>query len=171
MPKHAQYLAQEFADGNWRTARRFNSAEAAWNLATCFTKGRVTFKNRPVPRPEGLDDEGDGRSIVKRQYRVRYHPFHDTNGDDIATQLRIYLYDKDENGTVCISRARLELFAKANGFWSDGYATLNNGQVRMNVGNRLRARLRKKPDWSPEWPAAPAPLDDGATSLANDVPD
>lgn len=100
------------------------------------------------------EDEGaeGGRSIVKKVYRVRYKPTDNTNGDAIAQELREYLETEKDDGTPGIDRERLAAFAKANGFWDEKYTRLNNGQVRMNVGNKLRAKLRKNPDWQPVWP-------------------
>lgn len=103
---------------------------------------------------EGAEEDApEGRSIVKRAYQVRYRPTQNTNGDQIAQDLRAYLEDTADDGSPCINRERLIRFAKANGFWDAKYTHLNNGQVRMNVGNKLRNRIKKDADFNPEWPS------------------
>jgi hypothetical protein len=46
--------------------------------------------------------------------------------------------------------ARFVKFAKANDCWVPAYGSLNHGMARMNVANRLRAKIRKKAeiDWN-----------------------
>lgn len=98
---------------------------------------------------DGDGDEADGdegRSIVRRKYRDAYRPNQHTNGDDLARQMKDHLTDDGH-----IDRAKLVRFAKANKVWDEKYENLNNGQVRMNVGNRIRARLRKEAEYSVAW--------------------
>lgn len=108
--------------------------------------------------PEGAEedgDEGEGDepqfkgSIVKPKYRKQYAPKNDTCGDDIALTLADYLAGEDDGGDKCLDLPKLVRFAKANDCWVDKYAKLNPGQVRMNVGNRLRAKVRK--GYEPKW--------------------
>ena len=88
------------------------------------------------------NDEAPSRSIVKKSYKRAYKPFHQTCGDDFAGLLRQHLEIVTEEGKR-IDPDRLERFAKANDCWVPGYANLNVGQRRMNVGNRLRAKVAK----------------------------
>jgi len=52
-------------------------------------------------------------------------------GDDVSTAL------------AGVELEALIKFAKANGVDTDKYAHLNNGQKRMNIGNRLRNLVKK----------------------------
>lgn len=102
----------------------------------------------------GGDDEGEqSKSIVKPKYRQIYKPHKMTNGDDLARELKDYLMvSENEDGKACVDEALLKRFAKANDCWTESYATLNVGQRRMNIGNRLRAKVRKDPEFKIEWP-------------------
>lgn len=56
-----------------------------------------------------------------------------TKGSELATSVAIY-----------DTRDKLTAFAKANGCWNDKYDKLPNpGLIRMNVLNRLRAKVKK----------------------------
>ena len=56
-----------------------------------------------------------------------------TKGSELATSVAVYN-----------TRDKLAAFAKANGCWDDKYDKLPNpGLIRMNVLNRLRAKIRK----------------------------
>ena len=92
------------------------------------------------------DEEGEegGKSIVKRVYKTKYRPHHMTCGDELSGLISAHVIDKDnEDGEPRVNRERLVRFAKLNGCWDERYVRLNVGQVRMNVGNRLRAKVRK----------------------------
>lgn len=90
------------------------------------------------------DEEGsdEGKSIIKRKYKTKYKPFKMTNGDDLAQQLKEYL-TYDDGGVDRIDGELLKRFAIANECWVKEYVLLNPGQRRMNVGNRLRAKVRR----------------------------
>lgn len=48
--------------------------------------------------------------------------------------------------------AGLKTFAQLNGVWDDKYAMLPNpGLRRMNVLNRLRAKMKREPDYKVKW--------------------
>lgn len=98
-----------------------------------------------------VEGEDGGRSIVKRKYRVLYRPNRNTNGDELAQLMREHLEYQDEGGEMKIDVALLKRFAQANDCWVPVYAKLNAGQQRMNVGNRLRAKCRKDPDYKIKW--------------------
>lgn len=102
---------------------------------------------------QDIEVESEGRSIVKAKYRAIYRPNRNTNGDDLAQQLRVYLEYEGEDGNMHIDADKLARFAKANDCWVESYASLANvGQQRMNVGNRLRAKVRKDPEYAIKWP-------------------
>ena len=99
---------------------------------------------------EALDDETDeepseGRSVVKRAYKTRYKPFKSTCGDELAALVRRHLEVKTEEG-LRIDPVKLRTFAVANDCWQDRYNQLNVGMRRMNVVNRLRAKVKKGHD-------------------------
>lgn len=89
------------------------------------------------------DDAPEGKGMIKAKYKKVYKPFKMTNGDDLNLLLAEHLKYKDENGKLRINQVKLVKFAKANDCWVDGYKHLNVGQQRLNVGNRLRARIKK----------------------------
>jgi len=89
------------------------------------------------------EEENEGGSLVKKKYKQAYRPFHDRCGDDLSQQISDHVTVEDEDGNVRIDRVLLRRFAKANDVWADRYNDLNNGMARMNIANRLRARIRK----------------------------
>jgi len=102
---------------------------------------------------EGDDEEKATASIVKAKYREKYRPHKMTNGDNIAKKCHeLFMTKKDED----TKKPRLDFdafvkFAKANGVWVEAYRTLknrhgerNNGLIRMNIVNRIRAKARRK---------------------------
>ena len=101
------------------------------------------------------DDEEEGadlRSVVKSKYREKYRPHKGTCGDDLAKKLRdrfMTLRDPDTKKPR-LDFAAFMAFAKANDVWVEGYKRLknrdgsrNDGLIRMNCANRLRAAVRK----------------------------
>lgn len=93
---------------------------------------------------EGDDeDEPQGNSIIKPKYKTRYKPFKMTNGDDLNKLLAEHLKVKDELGKPRVDAARLKRFAQANGVWAPEYVKLNLGMQRLNIGNRLRGKIRR----------------------------
>lgn len=97
-------------------------------------------------RDEQNDEEpSEGRSVVKRTYKTRYKPFKSTCGDELAALVRRHLEVKTEDG-LRIDPVKLRTFAAANDCWQDRYDSLNVGMRRMNVVNRLRAKVKKGHD-------------------------
>jgi hypothetical protein len=99
-----------------------------------------------------LEDEENsgGRSIVKAKYKEAYKPHKDKNGDELSFRLNDHVSKLDKNGDTRISLVLLKKFAEANGCWVPSYASLksrtggwNAGMARMNVANRLRAKIRR----------------------------
>lgn len=92
---------------------------------------------------EDGDEPEEGRSMIKDKYKKVYKPFKMTNGDDLNQLLAQHLKYKDDDGKLRVNKAKLVAFAKANDCWVDDYKHLNVGQQRLNVGNRLRAKIKK----------------------------
>jgi len=88
------------------------------------------------------EDSDEGKSIIKAKYKTRYRPFKMTCGDDISQLVTKHVtVDLGKDGKH-VDRSKLEHFAKLNSCWDAKYASLNVGMVRMNVANRLRAKVR-----------------------------
>jgi hypothetical protein len=113
-------------------------------------------KSKTVATDEISDDDGEdeaevedepesdeGASVVKRKYKTRYRPFKMTCGDDLAKLISDHVSSEGDDGEVRIDRVKLRRFALVNGVWDPKYAHLNIGMQRMNVANRLRAKVRK----------------------------
>lgn len=108
-------------------------------------------KRSKARKPRDEDDEDDepeeqdeGKSIIKSKYKTKYRPWKMTCGDDLAQQLSKHLKVKDEDdGKMRVDAAKLKRFALANDCWDPKYAHLNVGMRRLNVANRLRAKIRK----------------------------
>ena|SRR5262245_65244078 len=97
--------------------------------------------NEEVESDDNEEDEPKvERSIVKRKYRQLYAPKNRSCGDELAQLVTAHVKD-EENEIVDLDKLRR--FAQLNGCWVDDYKNLNPGQQRMNVGNRLRAKVRK----------------------------
>lgn len=92
------------------------------------------------------DTRPEGASIIKRKYKEAYRPHSMTCGDNLARDISAHVIEQvmvDDKEVTRVSLAKLRKFAKANDCWVEGYASLNIGQARMNVGNRLRAKVKK----------------------------
>jgi hypothetical protein len=86
---------------------------------------------------------GKSASVVRNSYKLKYQPHGATCGDDLAYRLREDLKTIGDDGEERIDLERLLAFAIANDCWVSTYARLNPGMQRMNVVNRLRAKVRK----------------------------
>lgn len=102
----------------------------------------------PIEEIVEQDGEPASRSVVPPKFRKRYAPNNDSNGDSFSQELRDYLeveilgQDGELRGHG-IDTAKLRRLAEANGCWKPEYEHLNAGMQRMNVGNRLRAKVRR----------------------------
>lgn len=81
-------------------------------------------------------------SIVNPKYKKQYGSGQN-NGDDIAVELQFYCVVKDDKGRERTSEVMLRQVCEVNEIDFSRYEHLNIGQQRMNVGNRLRGRLKK----------------------------
>lgn len=104
------------------------------------------------------DEEDASRSVIKAKYKTKYRPHKMTCGDGLAKQVReAFMTKKDpDTGKPRLDFEAFVTFAKANDCWVEGYRSLkdrhgnrNNGMIRMNVINRLRARVKagNKVEW------------------------
>lgn len=92
---------------------------------------------------EDEDEESEGKSVVKRVYKQRYRPFKQRCGDELAVLITNHVSTEGEDGEMRIDPVKLKRFAKHNDCWVDSYAFLNVGMQRMNVRNRLAAKVRR----------------------------
>lgn len=143
-------------------------AIAALSIASKSPQGRalkkVTARKAAVEDADegadddlGGDDEGDespaaSGSIVKPKYRKRYQPTKGTCGDDLAYEMQEYLkVAENDAGEMRVDTDLLRRFAQANDCWDKKYSACNPGVARMSITNRLRAKLRKTPDYLVKW--------------------
>lgn len=98
---------------------------------------------------EDDSDADQSRSVVKAKYKAQYRPFKHRCGDDLSERINSHVVRENDAGEMRVNRKALERFARANGCWSPVYAGLrdrfgnwNAGMARMNIANRLRAKLR-----------------------------
>lgn len=82
-------------------------------------------------------------SIVKKKYREAYKKNGFSCGDQLSEELKLYLIVPGQIG-ICLKRLRA--VAEKNDCWRDTYAKLNAGQMRMTIGNRLRAKMEMGDD-------------------------
>ncbi len=90
-----------------------------------------------------MDGDEDGASVVKAKYKKAYRPHRMTCGDALSQQIRKeFMTIKDpDTKKLKLDWKRFAAFAKANGCWSEDYLKLNKGMRRMNIVNRLRAKI------------------------------
>jgi hypothetical protein len=104
---------------------------------------RVVEKAKAAPPAEGQASLAE----TMKRYREKYAELGGSVGDQLAVKLRDYIQADDGKS---INRERLVAWAKANGLWDAKYEALNNGQVRMNCGNKARALLKRGQEL--RWP-------------------
>lgn len=171
--KDGQFLVYTLAETDRKALKIASDPKDALDLALLELQpkkqaapkdGVKTKKRKPARKAKRSDDdgeeeseddsdEGNSRSIVKSKYREKYRPHKMTNGDAIAKRVReTFMTLKDED----TKKPRLDFerfvkFAKENECWVESYRSLkdrhgnrNNGLIRMNVINRLRAKVRAK---------------------------
>lgn len=95
-------------------------------------------------------DADQSKSIVKAKYKAKYKPTKDKCGDELSFRIHDHVSREDDAGELKVNLDLLRNFAKANECWVPAYASLrsrtgawNAGMARMNIANRLRARLRR----------------------------
>lgn len=89
------------------------------------------------------EESDEGKSVVKAKYKQAYKPFKHRCGTSIADQISAHVAGESEDGKPCVDMKKLKRFARANECWVESYSSLNNGMARMNVANRLNAKIKK----------------------------
>jgi hypothetical protein len=103
-------------------------------------------KSTPVTAEPALGSDGQplekvSRSIVPMKFKARYAKNAGTCGDDMALELKAATTTRNADKREVLDTEALWAIAKANGLDVAKYVDLNNGQKRMNVGNKLRGLL------------------------------
>lgn len=89
---------------------------------------------------ENTDEEGPvTKSIVPDGFKAKYKAFGGSCGDEMAGVLADTV--KTDKGKVDVTA--LEEVMAQNGIDTDRWSNLNIGQRRMNLGNVLRARVKR----------------------------
>ena len=81
------------------------------------------------------------RSIVPMKFKERYAKHGGTCGDDMALELKAATTTRNADKREVLDVETLWAIAKLNQIDVAKYVGLNNGQKRMNVGNKLRGLL------------------------------
>ena len=99
--------------------------------------------------PEPVIDAATGeplvkvrRSIVPMRFKDRYSKHGGTCGDDMALELKAATTMLNADKRETLDLAALKAIAAENGIDTAKYEGLNNGQWRMNIGNKLRGALK-----------------------------
>ena len=109
-------------------------------------------KSEPAPKienPSTVVDPTTGeeikvrRSIVPNRFKAEYSKHGGTCGDDMALELKAATTTVNADQRPCLDLPAIKAIAEANGINWRPYEGLNNGQWRMNIGNKLRGRLAK----------------------------
>lgn len=103
-----------------------------------------------APKSEGILPRVLKGTIVPLRYKAAYAEHNDTCGDRVALALKEatqkVVADTSEDGQggtrTVLDVDALWAIAKANGVDYSKYKDMNNGQKRMNVGNKLRGMVR-----------------------------
>lgn len=99
-----------------------------------------------------LDSLSTG-SKIKPKYKAKYAANGDPRscGDDFAKAFAAMVTKTNLSGQQVCDVELLRKIADKNDAWQDKYSSLNIGMQRMNVGNRLRAKIKRgEKIWWPE---------------------
>lgn len=137
-----QAIALIEAYGEENDVEEFDDMLSAWCEDQADTD--IDTENDDADTENDDDDaETATKSIVKRKYRDAYKPHQNTCGDafvkliDAATKTE-QLTGKSGKLKMKLDTGKLVYLAKLNDVWKPGYRSLNNGQMRMTVGLKLR---------------------------------
>lgn len=140
-------LARE--DG-WKKTRWGFSKEGEPSLRSANWKDLCADQGLELETEDDESDADQSKSIVKAKYKAKYKPTKDKCGDELSFRIHDHVSREDDAGELKVVLDLLRNFAKANECWVTAYASLrsrtgawNAGMARMNVANRLRARLRR----------------------------
>lgn len=101
-------------------------------------KAKATHKPSTIKRTE----DNPARSLVPVRYKQAYAEHNDTNGSALSLALKKATTTTNSDGREVLDIPALKAIAKAHGIDFSKYEDLNNGQKRMNVGNRLRGLVK-----------------------------
>jgi hypothetical protein len=141
-PKPLSKKAQRKADAE--VARK--AKEAAPVVTAPVVTAPVAPKSTPTTAapavgPDGQPLEKVKRSIVPMKFKARYAAHGGTCGDDMALELKAATTTRNADKREVLDVEALWAIAKVNEIDVSKYVSLNNGQKRMNVGNKLRGKL------------------------------
>lgn len=81
-------------------------------------------------------------NVIKPQYRPGYK-VNNGCGDNIQRELAAeFVVDNPETGKPQLLLKEFRAWANSYGLWDAKYESLNPGMARMNVGNKVRGRIR-----------------------------
>jgi len=143
-PKPISKKAQRKLDAEAKRAAKVAAvAEAA--TKELLETGTLA-KSTPTTAAPALDVDGQPlekvrRSIVPMKFKARYAAHGGTCGDDMALELKAATTTRNADKREVLDVEALWAIAKVNEIDVAKYVDLNNGQKRMNVGNKLRGKL------------------------------
>lgn len=101
------------------------------------SKARKPRKGAKVTEAD-IPDRVESGSIVPKAYKAAMAEHKDTNGSKLALVLKEATTTVNDEGRAVLDVEALWKIATANGIDHKPYKDLNNGQKRMNIGNKLR---------------------------------
>ena len=107
-------------------------------------EGAKTYGEAEAAVEAFLDSQHVASKIPPR-YKARYAAQGDPRscGDDFAKAFASMVTKKDAAGKQVCDLELLRQIASENDAWLPKYEALNPGMQRMNVGNRLRAKIKR----------------------------
>lgn len=104
----------------------------------------ATPKKAPAHKPTTIARTADNpaKSIVPSKFKAMYAEHNDTNGAKLNMALKAYTTTKNAEGRDALNLDLLREVATTNGIDFARYEKLNNGQKRMNVGNKLAGLVK-----------------------------
>lgn len=124
--------------------------KAAAKAAKAPAKPKATKPAKAEAAPADGEQPAVKRSIVPKSFKDKYAKHGGTCGDDMALELKAATTTQNADKRDCLDLEALRAIASQNGLDGvlDGYIAkaLNNGQLRMNIGNKLRGLLKAGTD-------------------------
>lgn len=99
-------------------------------------KKKEKAMNKKKEKVEAVPSSSIVRDVYKKVYLQENGDY--ICGDDLSVALKAAT--TDERGMMSLDALRK--IARENGFTMDSYLHLNRGQIRMNIGNKLRGKLQ-----------------------------
>lgn len=118
------------------------------NASKALEQAISTMSSMPTPTPTPTAEPTDDNvvvtgGIIKPKYRKEYKKSGGNCGDEVAVLLTAHIRVEKRGSRTLVDPNRLREVAVANGVWRKEYESLNVGQQRMNVSNRLRHMLKE----------------------------